>query len=103
MFVMKNIIFLSIVFFSLALDICAQDINYIVFRNEGKVYLRWQGIREPQLDGYNIYRTVQGESRQKLNDELLSIETNIDSIRIKAGDYIGGIYLAAFGLEDPAD
>ena len=81
-------------------DINAQSENYIVFRADGNVYIRWQGIRDPDLDGYNIYRRPGSGDWQKLNDEPLSVMTDISEIREQAGDYVGGIYLALFGLKD---
>ncbi len=97
---MKKIFFSIFILILIALDLRAQDDNYIIFRSDGNVYIRWQGVRDPGLDGYNIYRMTGPEDWRKLNDEPLSVMTDINSIREQAGDYVGGIYLALFGLKN---
>ncbi|MBS4001278.1 MAG: hypothetical protein KGZ71_12435 [Desulfobulbaceae bacterium] len=94
---MKKLI-LMFIFYSIA--IFSQDPAYLIFRNSGNVYLKWEYLRDNNHEHYNIYRQYENsDTWEQINPKPLKLITDIDEIVYIGGEYYGSIYLSLMGVK----
>ncbi|MFP4544890.1 MAG: fibronectin type III domain-containing protein [Candidatus Kapaibacterium sp.] len=97
---MKIKILIIVIFMAFSGEMFSQDAQMIIFRDVDKVYLRWSPALEADLEGYNVYRRPPGGSWELLTDDPLPFRRDADAIANEYGEYIAGLYLALFGINE---
>lgn len=96
---MKNIIILCVILFNY-IGLFAQEAAYIIFRNSGKVHMKWENVRDVNHEYFVVYRQYENsDDWEKINPKPLKIHTELDEIISIAGEYYGSIYLSLMGVK----
>ncbi len=96
---MKRFIIPCVILFS-CIGLYAQEPAYLIFRNSGKVYLKWENLRDVNHEYFVVYRQYEhSETWERINTKPLKIQTELNEITRIAGEYYGSIYLSIMGVK----
>lgn len=97
--------FLSVVLLSAicTFEVQTQEVRLFAIHADSGVHLRWIGNTDPQVTGWHVERSTDGNSFQRLTPQPLPIITSFEVMTSVVGKYKAMYYLTLFGVKDLRD